>query len=161
MRTFLALGLVLLDVSPWRRPPPIIGYVIAVHGEAVVRFDRDGKKLWEHACKPYDARDLGWGRVLVTERDGRVFIVDRDGKQTWSAGGLIGPVDAERLPDGHTLVLENGANRVVELDADGKRVWEAGGLENPFDADRLPDGHTLVADSGHNRLVELDREGKV
>ncbi len=35
--------------------------------------------------------------------------------------GLSGPTDADRLPNGHTLVAQNG--EVAEYDAKGKKVW--------------------------------------
>jgi outer membrane protein assembly factor BamB len=162
-KTLLVAALlpIAFDVSAPPRADRVTGYVVAEHGKRVARFDREGRPLWEHACAAYDARDLGGGGVLVTERQaGRVFVVDRDGRVEELARGLNGPVDAERISDKRTLVLENGAGRVVEVE-DGRVVWEAGGLSNPYDADRLADGRTLVADSGNNRLVEFDRDGKV
>ncbi len=164
MKTVLVVALLLFlpDTSRRRSDEAVRGFLVSVSGEGVLRFDRDGKQVWQHKCEPYDARELKGGRVLITERSaGRVMIVDAEGKVVWEKMGLSSPTDAELVSNGNVLVLENGANRAVEVDREGKVVWEVGGLSNPYDVDRLPGGNTIVADSGNNRLVEFDRAGKV
>ncbi len=154
-----ALALAGGDASSPPRPR-IRGFLVSVMDEGVLRFDLKGTRVWTHACAPYDAADLGGGRVLISERAaGRVFEIDRDGREVWEKRGLASPVDADRLPNGNTLILENGAGRVIEVDRHGTVVWEAGGLSNPFDAERFPDGRTIVADSGNNRGIEFDARG--
>ncbi len=37
--------------------------------------------------------------------------------------GLNRPMDADRLPNGHTLVAQQG--EVAEYDAKGKKIWSA------------------------------------
>ena len=44
----------------------------------------------------------------------------------WELKGLKGPMDADRLPNGHTLVAQT--NEVAEYDAKGKKIWSARGL---------------------------------
>lgn len=162
MRPLLLVALLAAADAAARPRPRIQGFLLSVMDEGVFRLDLKGRQVWSHACKPYDAADLGSGGALITERAaGRVVEVDRDGREVWERGGLLSPTDADRLPNGNTLILENGAGRVVEVDSHGVVVWEAGGLSNPYDAERLPNGHTIVADSGNNRLVEFDARGIV
>ena len=47
--------------------------------------------------------------------------IDRDGKQVFEILNLNSPSDADRLPNGHTLVAENGMVR--EFDRRGNVVW--------------------------------------
>jgi outer membrane protein assembly factor BamB len=162
MRLALTLALLAAADSSGPRRPRVEGFLISVMDEGVFRFDVKGKLLWSHACKPYDAADLGRGRVLVADRSaGRVFEVTRDGREVWEKNGLQAPVDADRLPNGNTLVLENGAGRVVEVTPRGDVIPVADGLNNPFDADRLPNGNTVVGDSGNGRVVEFSPRGEV
>jgi len=74
--------------------------------------------------------------------------------QVRTSGGRV-----DVLPNGHVLIPELQANRIVEYDAAGKVVWE-GKVSQPIAAARLPNGHTLVTSMTENRAVELDRSGK-
>ena len=67
--------------------------------------------------------------------------------------------DADRLPNGNTLITLRTLNKVVEIDRGGTVVFEIKNLNSPSDADRLPNGHTLVAENGMVR--EFDRKGAV
>ena len=46
-----------------------------------------------------------------------------NGKVVWELKGVKNPVDADRLPDGHTLVAER--TEVAEYDVRGKKIWSA------------------------------------
>jgi hypothetical protein len=46
------------------------------------------------------------------------------------------PASAVRLPNGHTLVIDQRHTAVVELDRAGKTVWEFGNGEMPWRARR-------------------------
>jgi len=67
--------------------------------------------------------------------------------------------DADRLPNGNTLITLRSKGQVIEVDREGKVVWELNGLMSPSDADRLPNGNTLVAEN--NAVREFDRHGNV
>ena len=47
--------------------------------------------------------------------------VDHDGKVVWELNGLSSPSDADRLPNGHTVVAEN--TQVREFDRRKNVVW--------------------------------------
>jgi len=58
---------------------------------------------------------------------------------TWSDGDLRWPRDADRLPNGHTLVGDTNGGRVLEVDETGRVVWAARGLP-AYDVERLGTG---------------------
>ncbi len=98
---------------------------------------------------------LGDGAVLVADSDNdRVVELHRQPSGEWtvawsleSAGGvaLNWPRDADRLPNGHTLVTDTLNRRIVEVDADGEVVWSYATTRIPYEADRLPEGELVGA----------------
>jgi hypothetical protein len=92
---------------------------------------------------------LGEGVVLVADSDNdRVVELQRtdDGwEPVWTlerAGdiALNWPRDADRLPDGNTLVTDTLNKRIIEVDEDGEVVWSTTTAVVPYEADRLPLG---------------------
>ena len=68
-------------------------------------------------------------------------------EQTWVVGAdsLQWPRDADRLPNGNTLITDSLNKRVVEVDRNGTAVWSVdtsgpSGPNIPYEADRLPYG---------------------
>jgi hypothetical protein len=89
----------------------------------------------------------------------RVIEVSPQGEVVWEAKGMNSAHDADRLPNGNTLVTLRSKGSVLELDRDGKVVWELSGLVSPSDADRLPNGNTVVAEKDFVR--EFDRRKNI
>jgi hypothetical protein len=58
------------------------------------------------------------------------------------AGGLRlqWPRDADRLPNGNTLVTDSLNRRVFEVTPEGRVVWSYGTPLIPYEADPIPDG---------------------
>ena len=73
--------------------------------------------------------------------------------------GLPNVHDADRLPNGNTLVTLRNKGEVLEIGPNGKTVWKVRDLSSPSDADRLPNGNTLVAEN--TRVREFNKDGKV
>ncbi|UCE36637.1 MAG: PKD domain-containing protein [Thermoplasmata archaeon] len=67
----------------------------------------------------------------------KVYEVDSDFNELWSYPGAF-PSDAERLPNGHTLVVEYLGNRIFEVARNGTVMWEMDGLRYPYDVEILP-----------------------
>jgi len=95
---------------------------------------------------------LGDGAVLVadSENDRVVELHRDDGRWTvaWaltSAGGVDfrWPRDADRLPNGNTLITDSFNRRVIEVDESGAVVWGYRTDRVPYEADRLPAGETV------------------
>jgi hypothetical protein len=81
--------------------------------------------------------------------------------RTWSVGtrGLNWPRDADRLPNGNTLVVDTMNHRVVELTPDGEVVWEFHAPWAPYDVERMqlgdePGGPTMrdAGETGNHDL---------
>jgi hypothetical protein len=89
----------------------------------------------------------------------RVIEVTRAGDIVWERKQCAGVHDADRLPNGNTLITSRSLGTVVEVDRAGTIVFTLSGLNSPSDADRLPNGNTLVAENGGVR--EFDRRGNV
>jgi hypothetical protein len=102
------------------------------------------------------------GLVTVCEYDsvvagrfsGQVWEAPRNGTARFKFGNLVGPMDAQTLPNGRILVAENGANRVSERDREGNVKWEFNVVgSNPICCQRLPNGNTFIA--MYNQLLEV------
>ena len=76
-------------------------------------------------------------------------------------GGLDWPRDADRLPNGNTLITDSRNGRIIEVTPSGEVVWSYGGLKVPYDADLLPDGTILISDSGRARVIIVDKGGNL
>lgn len=98
---------------------------------------------------------LGPGAVLVADSDNnRVVELHQKGNGTWepawslgSAGGLrfAGPRDADRLPNGNTLITDSRTKRIVVVNESGDVVWGVKTERVPYEADRLPYGEVTHA----------------
>ncbi|MBL8735197.1 MAG: aryl-sulfate sulfotransferase [Planctomycetes bacterium] len=131
----------------------------------VVAFDAAGKEIarLEDMFGVWDVEPIAGGRVLVTEFAlSQVREIDLATKQTvWKFKQLRNPYDADRLPNGNTLIADTFADRVIEVDAKGTIVWSFDKEIRPFDCDRLDNGNTLIADVRKDRILEVDPKGEV
>ena len=126
---------------------------------------------------PNDANFLSNGNILITERDmHRVIEINRDtGEIEWQFGvtgvrgsddsHLDGPHNADRLPNGNTILSDSWNNRILEVDPEGTVVWEFSreGLDSlnwPRDADVLDNDNVLITDSLTGRVMEVNRGGE-
>ena len=119
----------------------------------------------------------GLGNLLITLRHQNcVLVIDPEQRRlvwSWGQGELLGPHDAQVLPDGHLLIFDNGMtrewSRVIELDPVSETiVWEYRGEgEDAFytsgrgSSQRLANGNTLLANSNSGEAREVTPEGEV
>jgi hypothetical protein len=108
------------------------GDIAAVTQLGVTRFIRLNAELKEIKSFGVDVRTSGGrvdvqpnGNVLIPENgNNRVVEYDPDGRMVWEAN-VDQPIQAIRLPNGHTLVTSMSTNvGAVELDRNGKMVWQ-------------------------------------
>jgi uncharacterized repeat protein (TIGR02543 family) len=81
---------------------------------------------------------------------------------------LNNPSDADRLPNGNTLVSiwagggTPGKPKVMEVDPQWNVVWKYASESSVYDADRLPNGNTLICEqANNNRVIEVDASGNI
>jgi len=90
--------------------------------------------------------------------DGETGIVEGDPdecswERTWTlSGDLNWPRDADRLPNGNTLVTDTLNHRVIEVTPEGRIVWEYYATWGPYDAERLGTG----PESNGPPMTEID-----
>jgi hypothetical protein len=101
--------------------------------------------IYEQHNPDYLANGSGPPSALVADSENNRLVEYRrtdDGWQrtwTWRDEQLQWPRDADRLPNGHTLVTDSNGDRVLELDEDGEVVWSVP-VAFPYEAERLGTG---------------------
>jgi len=119
--------------------------------------------------------------LFVSPRKG-VYEINRGGDVVWSYLDEKVSHDADRLPDGNTLVVWGGMDEVSdahvkEINPEGEIVWawyaKDHFYESPYKdiydegwthtnaATRLPNGNTLISPRNFNFVVEVDPQGSV
>jgi hypothetical protein len=107
---------------------------------------------------------LGPDAILVadSENDRVVELHERNGswEVAWGVDSSNGvrfdwPRDADRLPNGNTLITDSRNNRVVEVTPEGETVWQTDTGIWPYDAERLPYNELL----GDDRLPRMNGTG--
>lgn len=98
-----------------------------------LRFDAAGKqvKTYQVAFQggvAMNAEVLPGDHVVASLNVGRVAEYDGKGKSLWETN-VVNPAFPHRLPNGHTLVAQNGMSHLYELDRKGKIVSEKKDLE--------------------------------
>ncbi|MFB6166248.1 MAG: aryl-sulfate sulfotransferase [Haloarculaceae archaeon] len=108
-----------------------------------MRLGRDGDHsiLYEQHNPDYLVSDAGNPTMLVadSENDRVVEYARENGtwNRTWQlTGNLNWPRDADRLPNGNTLITDTLNQRVIEVTPRGRVVWEYYAAWAPYDAER-------------------------
>lgn len=157
----------------------------------IVEVNMLGEIVWQylvpenlkHYTNPgFDVELLPNNNILfVLPRNG-VYEIDRDGNVVWSYVNDKVSHDADRLPNGNTLIVWGGGDhisdaQVKEINPKGKIVWawyaKAHFYKSPYKdirdegwthtngAGRLPNGNTLISLRNFNFVVEVDSQGAV
>ncbi|MFB6127718.1 MAG: aryl-sulfate sulfotransferase [Halolamina sp.] len=108
--------------------------------------DDEYDMLNEQHNPDYLRSDAGNPTILVADSENDRVVeyakVDGEWRQTWvvGEGQLNWPRDADRLPNGNTLIVDSLNHRVIEVTPDGKVVWEYYATWGPYDAERIGTG---------------------
>jgi hypothetical protein len=138
----------------------------------IVELDPDGKIVWEH--KPPSVtvifQPLANGHVVYAYGGSPTGVVevDRDQKQVWNFVSKCQQVmSCERLPNGNTLVGEQGPAKILEVDAQNKIVRT---ISMPTSYEHfhqqvrniqgLANGNVLAALEGEGVVREVDPTGR-
>jgi WD40 repeat protein len=175
-----------VDVLPGNRlllSPRNFDQVIVVDretGEITERLgsDDDHDVLHEQHNPDYVRDEEGNPTMLVADSENDRVIeytrVDGEWEETWVVGSsatLSWPRDADRLPNGNTLIVDSLNHRVIEVTPQGRIVWEYYATWGPFDVERPAHGQGSngpamrdVGVSGHHEIhgsagnIEADRQ---
>ncbi|WP_160135781.1 aryl-sulfate sulfotransferase [Halococcus salsus] len=119
--------------------------------------------------------ETGTPTILVADSENdRVVEYERTGgpagngtwERTWALTGFDWPRDADRLPNGNTLVTDTLNQRVVEVTPRGEIVWEYFAPWAPYDAERLSAANTTggenasVGGSNGPTIADLGASGR-
>ncbi len=123
------------DFIPAERGGPAV-LVADSESSRVVEYQRtDGSEASNASRASSDASDGKWEQSW-----------------TWSDRRLQWVRDADRLPNGHTLVTDSNGDRVLEVAENGSVVWSAD-VGFPYEAERLGTGDESA---GGTSAAELD-----
>jgi len=122
--------------------------------------DRDpsatNRTLYAQHNPDYITPENGGPAVLVADSEqDRIVEFQRTESgwtQTWEYGVNLGwPRDADRLPNGHTLITDSHNKRVIEINERNEIVWQAN-APLPYDAERIGTGQES---SGGESAIQL------
>jgi len=101
--------------------------------------------LYEQHNPDFIPRARGGPALLVADSEnGRIVEYQRangswDRTWQWADDRLQWPRDADRLPNGHTLVTDTHGDRILEVGQNGDVVWQVP-VTHPYDVERLGTG---------------------
>lgn len=101
--------------------------------------------LYEQHNPDYIPSEQGGPALLVADSENHRVVeyqrVDGNWERSWSwrDTDLQWPRDADRLPNGNTLVTDSNGDRVVEVNGDGEVIWTLD-VAFPYEAERLETG---------------------
>ncbi|WP_245800175.1 arylsulfotransferase family protein [Haladaptatus litoreus] len=101
--------------------------------------------VYEQHNPDYIPESDGGPAVLIGDSENnRVVEYQRENSKwnrtwTWQDSQMQWPRDADRLPNGHTLITDSNGNRVFEVNQEGDVVWSID-IAFPYEAERLESG---------------------
>lgn len=127
--------------------------------------------MFEQHNPDYIPEEHGGPAVVIADsQNNRIVEYQRRGGEwertwTWRDSKLRWPRDADRLPDGHTLITDSNGDRVFEIDRDGEIVWSVE-IASPYEAERLETGDESTGGPSATRAdlpsrVDSDTEDRV
>jgi hypothetical protein len=168
-------GLIIVGVSA-AADPVKHRILFAEYGGApnrLVEVDEAGKLAWEYKFPGISVifQVLPDGHILYAHGGTPTGVaeINADRKIVWSYTSTCPQVlGCERMPNGNTLIAEQGPCRAVEVDPKGKvvRVTPLTTTEKGYhlqvrNVHRLEGGNILAAHEGEGAIREVDSAGKV
>lgn len=105
----------------------------------------DHDVLYHQHNPDYVPADRGGPAVVVGDSENNRVVeyqrVDGEWRRswTWRDVQMQWPRDADRLPNGNTLITDSDGNRVMEVDGEGEVVWQVSS-DTPYEAERIGTG---------------------
>lgn len=119
--------------------------------------------LYEQHNPDYIPESRGGPAVIVADSENdRIVEYQRQGGEwveswVWRDEALYWPRDADRLPNGHTLITDTRSDRIVEVNESGGIVWQLT-VERPYEAERLNTGDESAGGESAARLGLSSRD---
>ncbi len=145
--------------------------IVADHdNRKVIKIKDDGTLLWDATNNNgHDVQLLPNGNLLIVNTP-VVQEVRPDRTVAWEVGKPVVEVaeSAQRLPNGNTVIADNGRHRVIEVTPAREVVWQFV-VENTNhrprptmrQVRRLPNGNTLICASTQDRVIEVAPDGQI
>lgn len=124
--------------------------------------DGNHSRLFEQHNPDYIPAKRGGPAVLVADSENnRIIEYQREDERwvrswSWQDARMSWPRDADRLPNGNTLVTDSNGNRILEVNQNGRVVWSIP-VDTPYEAERLGSGDES---SGGESATRLDLRGQ-
>lgn len=121
--------------------------------------ENNHSRLYEPHNPDYIPRERGGPAIVIADSENnRVVEYQRQNGSwqrtwKWSDSDLQWPRDADRLPNGHTLITDSNGNRIVEVNMRGEVVWEMG-IGLPYEAERLETGDESMNGPSAKRVMQ-------
>jgi len=118
--------------------------------------------LYEQHNPDYIPTSKGGPAVLISDSENNRVVeyqrTDGEWTQTWTWKDqvLTWPRDADRLPNGNTLITDSHGDRVLEVNEQGEIVWEIK-VSYPYEAERL---ETSPESTGGQSAIAADLESR-
>jgi acetyl esterase/lipase/outer membrane protein assembly factor BamB len=172
------------QLEPWLKAHGLLasadGHRLLIQGkDKLAIVAADGRIEWEMPWGGvHDMHVLDNGHIMVQQGPAAVAEIDPATKKVvWSydsahqngnEGKRIEVHSFQPLPDGHVMIAESGAARIIEVDRDGKIVKQFPlQVEHPEPhrdtrlVHKLDTGHYLVCHEGDGAVRQYDADGKV
>jgi hypothetical protein len=126
--------------------------------------DGDHGTLYEQHNPDYIPEERGGPAVLVADSENARIVeyqrVDENWTRTWEWADerVQWPRDADRLPNGNTLITDTNGKRLIEVAPNGSIVWSVQ-LSHPYDAERLGTGAESSGGASARSLGYENRTG--
>jgi hypothetical protein len=145
-------------------------YVADHNNKKVIKIKLDGTLVWDAPNgNGHDVQVLPNKNILINNGN-TVEEITPDKKVVWKIGRptVMNAESAQRLPNGNTVIADNGPMKVIEIDKDMKVVWE---FAVPNDnkrktptmrqVRRLENGNTLISASTEDKVIEVAPDKKI
>jgi hypothetical protein len=145
-------------------------YVADHNNKKVIKIKMDGTLVWEAPNgNGHDVQVLPNKNILINNGN-TVEEITPDKQVVWKVGRptVMNAESAQRLPNGNTVIADNGPMKVLEIDKDMKVVWE---FQVPNEnkrktttmrqVRRLDNGNTLISASTEDKVIEVSPDKKI
>ena len=153
--------------------------VIAADKDRLVTFDKTGNVVWQlddvgpvHRIQPLDNGNIltqdGWTKLIEVTPDKESSGPTMQRHKTELTVEPSKSMPLGGLPNGRTMVVENGNGRIIEIDRDGTiqhqlpyQVSKLNPHRDVRQAHKLPDGNYLLCHEMDGRVVEYAPDGEI